>query len=158
MSFAIGVDHPKFEINIGTLWRSAYAMGAAMIFVVGRRYEPRKQHGDTVKAFRHIPLLHFATWQEYQMHAPFGWVPVGVDIGREATPLPEYKHPDSAVYVLGAEDHGLSNDAVALCRDMVVIPSRCCLNVAVAGSVVMYDRAAKRDGLPWRTSPAGRTP
>ena len=150
MSFAISVDHPKHEVNIGTLWRSAYAMGAAMIFTVGRRYEPRKQHGDTVKAFRHIPLLHFVTWDDYRAHAPFGWVLVGVEIGREATPLPEYKHPDSAVYILGAEDSGLTNAAAALCRDLVVIPSRYCLNVAVAGSIVMYDRAAKKEGSAWR--------
>ena len=152
MSFAIGVDHPKHEVNIGTLWRSAYAMGAAMIFTVGRRYEPRQQHGDTVKAHRHIPLLHFATWDDYRAHAPFGWVPVGVEIGREATPLPEYKHPDRAVYILGAEDGGLTNVAAALCRDLVVIPSRYCLNVAVAGSIVMYDRAAKKEASAWRTS------
>ena len=152
MSFAIGVDHPKHEVNIGTLWRSAYAMGAAMIFTVGRRYEPRKQHGDTVKAFRHIPLLHFTSWEDYREHAPFGWVPVGVEIGRAATSLPEYKHPDRAVYILGAEDGGLTNAAAALCRDLVVIPSRYCLNVAVAGSIVMYDRAAKKEASAWRPS------
>lgn len=144
------MDHPKHEVNIGTLWRSAYAMGAALIFTVGRRYEARKGHGDTVKAFRHIPLLHFATWEEYRGHAPFAWVPVGIEIGREAVSLPEFKHPDLAVYILGAEDGGLTNEAATLCRDLVVIPSRYCLNVAVAGSIVMYDRAAKKEESAWR--------
>lgn len=151
MSFAIGVDHPKHEVNVGTLWRSAHAMGAAMIFTVGRRYEPRKQHGDTVKAFRHIPLMNFATWNEYRAHAPFTWVPVGVEIGRAAESLVNYKHPTNAVYILGAEDHELTNAAAALCRDLIVIPSRYCLNVAVAGSIVMYDRAAKKERSAWRT-------
>lgn len=142
MSFAIGVDHPKHEVNIGTLWRSAFCLGASMIFTVGRRYA--QQHGDTVKAWRHLPLLHFRTWDEYREHAPFGWTPVGVEIGRDAIDLREYKHPASCVYILGAEDHGLTNDAAALCKELVVIPSRYCLNVAVAGSVVMYDRVAKK--------------
>ena len=144
MAFALGVDHPKFEVNIGTLWRSAHALGASLMFTVGRRYEPRKQHGDTVKAWRHIPLLHFQTWDEYREHAPFGWVPVGIEIGRAAIDLREYQHPGEAVYILGAEDHGLTNEAAALCKDLVVIPAAYCLNVSVAGSIVMYDRHVKR--------------
>jgi tRNA G18 (ribose-2'-O)-methylase SpoU len=148
VSFAIGVDHPKHEVNVGTLYRSAYCLGAAMIFTIGRRYEPRKSHGDTVKAYRHIPLIHFKTAADLREHIPFAWVPVGVEIGRLAEDLREYKHPANAVYILGAEDHGLTNEAADLCRDMVVIPARYCLNVAVSGSVVMYDRATKRSPRP----------
>ena len=152
MAFAIGIDHVKREINVGTLWRSAYSLGAAMIFTVGRRYEPRKHGGagDTSKTPRHLPLLHFETWGDYRAHAPFGWVPVGIEIGREAVSLVDYKHPDPVVYILGAEDSGLTNEAAALCRDLIVIPSRYCLNVAVAGSIVMYDRAAKKERSAWR--------
>ena len=87
MPFAIGVDHPKHEVNIGTLWRSAYCLGASMMFTIGRRYEPRRQHGDTVKAWRHLPLLHFRTCDEYREHAPFGWTPIGIEIGRAAIDL-----------------------------------------------------------------------
>ena len=143
MAFAVGVDHPKHEVNIGTLWRSAFCLGASMLFTVGRRYEPRQQRGDAVKAWRHLPLVHFSTWDDYRTHAPFGWTPVGVEIGREAEDLRAFAHPESCVYVLGAEDHGLTNEAAALCKALVVIPSRYCLNVAVAGSIVMYDRMVK---------------
>jgi tRNA G18 (ribose-2'-O)-methylase SpoU len=143
VSFAIGVDHPKREVNIGTLWRSAHAFGAAMVFTVGRRYDQRKHRGDTVQAWRHIPLLHFATWTDYRDHAPYAWVPIGIEIGRAAEPLPRFVHPRSAIYILGADDHGLTNEAAALCKALIVIPARYCLNVAVAGSIVMYDRATK---------------
>lgn len=142
MAFAIGVDHPKHEVNIGTLWRSAFCLGAAMLFTIGRRYE--RQHGDTVKAWRHVPLLHFRDVEDYRAHVPFGWPTVGVEIGRAATDLREFHHPREVVYLLGAEDHGLTNEAAALCKELIVIPSRFCLNVAVAGSIVMYDRAAKK--------------
>lgn len=37
--FGIGVYHPKHEINIGTLIRSAYIFGANYVFTVGRRYK-----------------------------------------------------------------------------------------------------------------------
>jgi len=142
MPFAIGVDHPKKEVNIGTLWRSAVCLGASMIFTVGRRYDP--QSGDTVKSWLQVPLLHFQTWEEYRQHAPFSWVPIGIEVGREAVDLRDFQHPREAVYILGAEDGGLTNEAAGLCKDLVVIPSRYCLNVAVAGAIVMYDRAAKK--------------
>jgi tRNA (guanosine-2'-O-)-methyltransferase len=141
VSFAIGIEHPKRGVNVGTLLRSAFNLGAALVFTVGQRYD--HQGGDTVKAWRHIPVMHFATWAEYRVHAPFGWTPVGIEIGRAAVDLRDYHHPREAVYILGAEDHGLTNEAAALCKDLVVIPSRLCLNVAVAGSIVMYDRLAK---------------
>ena len=42
--FEIGIYQPKYEENIGTLMRSAYQLGAAGVFTVGKRY--RKQVGD----------------------------------------------------------------------------------------------------------------
>lgn len=144
MPFAIGVDHPKRVENIGVLWRSAYCLGASMVFTVGRRYDLAKERGDTVKTWRQIPLLHFPDWSTYRESAPLAWIPVGVEIGRDAEDLSSFAHPREAVYILGAEDHGLTDEAATMCKTLVVIPSRHCLNVAVAGSIVMYDRAVKR--------------
>jgi hypothetical protein len=45
--FAVGVDQPKCEINIGTLWRTAHILGAAYLFTIGKRY--RRQPSDTTK-------------------------------------------------------------------------------------------------------------
>jgi tRNA (guanosine-2'-O-)-methyltransferase len=142
MPFGIGVEHIKREVNIGTLLRSAYCLGAAFVFTVGRRYE--RQGGDTVKAFRHLPVWHFGTWEEYWTHAPLAWVPVGVEIWPGAEPLETFRHPPMAVYWLGGEDRDLSSEARARCAALVQIPSRHCLNVATAGSIIMYDRQAKR--------------
>ena len=60
--FGIGVYHAKKDVNIGTLWRSAYIFGASFIFTIGRRFP--KQASDTVKAFRHIPLFEYQTIEE----------------------------------------------------------------------------------------------
>ncbi|RZJ99745.1 MAG: TrmH family RNA methyltransferase, partial [Flavobacterium sp.] len=40
----------------------------------------------------------------------------------------------------GAEDHGLSSKVIARCHHLVKFKSQKSLNVAVAGSIVMYDR------------------
>ena len=40
--FGIGIENAKNEYNIGTLWRSAYLMGASFIFTVNTRYKKTK--------------------------------------------------------------------------------------------------------------------
>lgn len=140
--FGIGIEHTKSAVNVGTLWRSASNMGAVFMFTVGRRY--RQQSSDTVKAFKHIPLFHYADLSDMYAHLPHDCMLVGVEITEDAQPLPDFAHPERAVYLLGAEDHGLSTEAVGRCHRIVVIPSIRCLNVAVAGSILMYDRNTKR--------------
>ena len=53
--FTIGAVGMKNVNNLGSLWRTAYQMGAAQIFTIGGRYEP--QASDTVKCWRSTPLL-----------------------------------------------------------------------------------------------------
>ena len=55
--FEIGIYQPKYEENIGTLMRSAYQLGAAGVFTVGKRY--RKQVGDVFNIAKHVPLRHY---------------------------------------------------------------------------------------------------
>ena len=55
--FEIGIYQPRSVENIGTLWRSAYQLGAAGIFVIGRSY--RKQTSDTESTLRLVPLRHY---------------------------------------------------------------------------------------------------
>jgi len=138
--FAIGIWHPKTETNVGTLWRSAQLFGAAFVFTVGRRY--RKQASDTMKSTLHVPLFHYETADDLHAHLPHGAPLVGVELCERARPLVSYGHPQQAVYLLGAEDHGLPADMLARCHSVIqiesVIPSS--MNVAVAGSVLMWHR------------------
>ena len=58
----------------------------------------------------------------------------------QATPLPSFRHPLNAAYVFGPERSALSPAMVARCDHVVRIPTRFCINLAVAGAIVMYDR------------------
>ena len=140
--FGIGVYHPKTEENVGTLWRSAYLYGAGFIFTIGKRY--KKQASDTVKTHRHIPLFNYLTHDEMMQHLPYAAQLVCVELSEIARPLPTFCHPQQAVYLLGAEDHGLPEEII---RDKIVIQLPTAepqsMNVAVAGSIVMYDRFTK---------------
>ena len=51
-----------------------------------------------------------------------------------------FRHPLNAAYVFGPERGSLSPAMVARCDHVVRIPTRFCINLAVAGAIVMYDR------------------
>ena len=139
--YGIGIENTKTKANIGTLWRSAYSMGAAFIFVIGSRY--KKQASDTVKAMKHIPMYHYNDFNQFYDNMPKDCILVGIDNIKGARELESYGHPERAVYLLGSEDGGLSNTAIEKCHSLVQFDSKICLNVAVAGSIVMYDRQTK---------------
>jgi len=143
--FGIGVENLKTAANLGSLWRSAHSLGAAFIFTVGRRYQ--SQASDTSAAYQWIPLFQYATMEDCVDGLPRSCPLVGIEFPhQDAQPLPKFVHPARASYLLGGEDCGLSKTALAKCHKLVYIPCGFCLNVAVAGSVVMYDRVTKKAG------------
>jgi len=136
--FEIGIYNGKTPANLGTLWRSAYQLGAAGIFIIGSRFQ--KQASDTVKAWRHIPLRKYDDLEHFLSCRPHDCRLVGVEMG--GTPLNEFTHPERAIYLLGAEEHGLSAAATKVCNNLVSLEAinTESYNVAVAGSLVMYHR------------------
>ena len=140
---AIGVVNTKNQANVGTLWRSAYQLGANFIFTIGTRY--RHQPTDTVRAVQRMPLFELDSWSEFVEWAPRGARWVAVEMG--GTPLEEFEHPLDAVYILGAEDAGLPKSILRACHDVVSLRSEryASYNVAVAGSLVLYDRLEKAE-------------
>ena len=140
--FGVGIVNPKTTENVGTLWRSAASMGAAFTFQIGGRL--RRQASDTTKAWRLLPHYELPDVQTFRAMIPHDCIPVAVELTADAVPLSEYQHPERAIYVLGAEDNGIPKAVMDLCAHTVILPGRYCLNVAVAGSVLMYDRCAKR--------------
>jgi len=139
--FGIGIMRGKRGHNHGTLWRSATQLGASFTFTIGQRYD--KEEGDTLDSTRLIPYFPCDDWAEFVRVRPQRALLVGVEMG--GTPLPEFKHPECCVYLLGAEDHGLPAVVRQACQHVVSIPSvrTESYNVAVAGSLLMYDRLMK---------------
>ena len=139
--FGIGIFHGKTETNIGTLWRSASILGADFIFTIGKRY--KAQASDTMKTPRHIPLYNYSDYNDFFQHVPYDCPVIAVELSENSVPLEKFKHPERCIYLLGAEDHGLPNNILIRCRDTVQLIGDYCMNVATAGSIVMYDRAIK---------------
>ena len=134
----IGVYQPKTQENIGTLIRSAKQFGADFVFTIGKRY--KTQHSD-VKLSRHIPIFNFKTIEECLDCLPPTKNLIGVDIIKGSQPLKEFKHPKQGIYILGSEDNGLCKEILTDKRfEYVHIEGKSSLNLAVAGSIILYDR------------------
>jgi tRNA G18 (ribose-2'-O)-methylase SpoU len=119
--------------------RTAHAFGASFTFSVGAAPAIRKTYNsDTSKSASHVP---YYPWNAVgDMELPKGCKLVGIELTEEAIDLPTFHHPMSAAYVLGGESRDLSPDMQARCSYIVKIPTRFCVNVALAGALVMYDR------------------
>ena len=80
------------------------------------------------------------SFEEFYKNIPYSAMLVGVEMGGKA--LSGFSHPKQAVYLLGAEDYGLPPDIIEQCQSIVSLEAvrKFSYNVAVAGSVIMYDR------------------
>jgi tRNA G18 (ribose-2'-O)-methylase SpoU len=143
--FGIGVYHPKTEVNIGTLWRTANILGAAFVYTIGPRY--RRQSSDTLQTPRHVPLYNYETMEDLRDHLPDACPLVGVELTEAAMDLRDFKHPERACYLLGAEDHGLPPQVMATCHYLVKLRGDHSMNVAVAGSIVLYHRTSLKESV-----------
>jgi tRNA(Leu) C34 or U34 (ribose-2'-O)-methylase TrmL len=75
-----------------------------------------------------------------------GCVPVAVEIRDAAESLPDFVHPQNAVYVFGPEDGSIPKGVLSVCHRFLRIPSadRTPLNLAAAVNIVLYDRYVKQ--------------
>lgn len=137
--FGIGVERISKPMNAGSLFRTANAFGASFVFTLNAYYTVRQGNmADTSHALDALPFFEWDTMDD--MTLPKGCCLVGVEFLDEAIELPRYRHPSAAAYVLGPEKGSLSDQVLARCHDVIKIPTRFCINVALAGALVMYDR------------------
>lgn len=143
--YGIGIVGSKTPINVGTLWRSGGILGASFIFTAGRRYPP--QASDTIKAWKHTPFFEFDDAEALFDNLPHACIPIAVELTPDARQLATFVHPERACYILGAEDTGVPQRVLERCKHVIRIPGERSLNVAVAGSIVLYDRIAKQGSV-----------
>ena len=137
----IGLINPKTPSNVGTIMRASGCYGVEKVFYTGQRYNYARQFvTDTQDVHERIPLL----WVEnIQAAVESGMRLVAVELAEGATPLPEYQHPENALYIFGPEDSSVPQEVLNLCQDVVYIPTIGCMNLAATVNVLLYDRMAK---------------
>jgi tRNA G18 (ribose-2'-O)-methylase SpoU len=96
-----------------------------------------------MKSWKHLPLFVYKDFNDFNEHRPFDCKLIGIELTESATMLSEFVHPKQACYLLGSEDNGLTLEAIKGCQEIVRLHGERSYNVAVAGSIVLYDRIAK---------------
>jgi tRNA G18 (ribose-2'-O)-methylase SpoU len=137
--FGIGVQEVSKSGNIGNLIRSAHAFNASFFFTISPDIDIKEARtSDTSDAFDHLPYYEYESVADFNV--PSGCQLIGIELTDEAIELPSFRHPLRAAYVLGPEMGSLSEDLQERCEFIIKIPTKFCINVAVAGALVMYDR------------------
>ncbi|MFL0804927.1 MAG: RNA methyltransferase [Agarilytica sp.] len=142
-SAAIGLCNPKSPSNVGAVMRAAGCYGATAIYYTGKRFsQAAKYHQDTNNVNQTIPLSaveSFTTLVEQHQSL------VCVELVEGAIPLPEFIHPEEALYIFGPEDGSIAPSLVNKADAVVYIPTTGCMNLAATVNVLLYDRMAKQN-------------
>ena len=137
--FAVGVERISKPGNVGNLIRSAHAFGASFFFAIDPAPDVREmRYVDTSGAPEHLPFYIYDGLDDLKL--PKDCMLVGVELTEDAVDLPSFRHPLRAAYVLGPERGSLSPALQERCDFIIKIPMKFCVNVGVAGALVMYDR------------------
>lgn len=148
--FVIVLDNLKVDFNIGKIYRSAYAFGAAEIHVIGTKwFDPSPAKG----ALKYIPSKFFATPEEsFADLKARGYEIFVFDLGASAT-LGQAPLPRKSAFVLGSEGAGITFDCAGKDVTIVTIPQfgrMESLNVSVAASIAMFEWVRQNSAGPAR--------
>ena len=143
--FAIAAWEISKEHNVGTLVRTAHAAAASEVILLGER-EWNVAAAKTSEDFTEIVQLD-ADVDAFRAHlGARGWNLVAVELAEGSVNLFDAAYPERPCFLLGAELGGVPEALLDDAALVVQIPQWGlvpCLNLAVAGSIVVYDHLTK---------------
>jgi len=147
--FAIGAEGINKGFNLGNLVRTSHAFGASFFFTVGASVNYAEiKSTDTSHADIHLPFYAYKSIEEFTL--PKDCALIGVELIDDSIDMPSFRHPLRAAYILGPEKGSLSPEMVKRCDHIVKIPTKFCVNVGIAGAIVIYDRMISLGGFAER--------
>jgi|AntRauTorckE6833_2_1112554.scaffolds.fasta_scaffold77776_1 tRNA(Leu) C34 or U34 (ribose-2'-O)-methylase TrmL len=137
----IGLHNPKSPDNVGSVMRAAGCYQATAVRYTGERFSRAvKYQTDTKNISTKIPLTQVT---DLLADLPEGTQVVCVEFAEGATLLPQFEHPERAMYVFGPEDGSLPQTLIDAADHVVFVPTVGCMNLAATVNVVLYDRLCK---------------
>lgn len=144
---AVALVNPKYGHNVAGALRNCAAFGIGQLWISGERavgeWEARGRlpREERMRSYGNVEVClgdHFFDAFNKEV------VPVAVEVQETAEPLTTFEHPENALYVFGPEDGGLGKVSLQHCHRFVIIPSKHCLNLAVAVGLVLGHRHMQR--------------
>ncbi len=137
----IGLCNPKSPTNVGAVMRAAGCYQASEVRFTGTRFaQAAKYHTDTKDMAGKIDLKQMESLtDELDQDTKI----VCVELAEGATPLPQFQHPEKAIYIFGPEDSSIPQQVVDKADAVVYVPTIGCMNLAATVNVLLYDRLAK---------------
>jgi 23S rRNA (guanosine2251-2'-O)-methyltransferase len=132
------------EHNVGSLVRTAHAAALAEVILVGDR-EWNVAAARTANNYTRIVQLTDAAALVAHLEQQ-AWQLVAVEVDARAVSLFDARYPERPCFLVGAELGGIPEALIARAQVVVRIPQWGLvpsLNLAVAGSIVVYDYLAK---------------
>ncbi|CAM2954674.1 RNA methyltransferase [Vibrio rarus] len=137
----IGLCNPKSPTNVGAVMRAAGCYQADEVRFNGERFaKAAKYHTDTKDMTRKIALNQMVSLTD---NLDSDVKIVCVELAEGATPLPQFQHPEKAIYIFGPEDSSIPQPIVDQADEVVYIPTIGCMNLAATVNVLLYDKLAK---------------
>lgn len=137
----IGLYNPKSPENVGSIMRAAGCYQASAVRYTGERFSRAvKYQTDTKNITSKIPLIHVT---DLLADLPADTRLVCVEFAEGATLLPQFEHPEQALYLFGPEDGSLPQAIIDAADHVVFVPTIGCMNLAASVNVVLYDRLCK---------------
>ncbi len=139
--FALAAWQISKEHNVGSLVRTAHATACSQVILTGER-EWNTEAARTAEAFTDIVHLAAEPTLLLDHIATRGWQPVAIELHPRAVSLFDAVYPVRPCFILGAELGGLPDELLEACDPVIQIPQWGLvpsLNLAVAGSIVVYD-------------------
>lgn len=133
-----------FQANLGTLLRTCDAVGACIAVPHTPHYREALARGDTLGRGRQLCIHWVRTSKErwIEQRRADGWQIVAVELADGAVALPRLAPATRrTVVLLGHEWHGVPEEQVEAadaCVEIPMVGQGASLNVAVAGSLVLY--------------------
>jgi tRNA G18 (ribose-2'-O)-methylase SpoU len=135
----IAIENLQRDYNMGTIVRVANAFNINKVHIIGRKQWNKRgamvtdlymniQYHDDVNSFAEVMKK-------------AGREIIAVDIVKGAKNLSEFKLPENAVLIFGAEGPGLSKEMLSTAKETVMIEqfgSTRSVNVGVAAGITMY--------------------
>lgn len=142
--FAVAVWNLTKDHNVGSLVRTAHAAAATEVLLVGDR-DWNVEAASTAELYTEIVFLDGAKALLEHLGRQ-RWSLVAVELAPASVSMFEADYPERPCFLLGAERGGVPQQLMEAAALTVEIPQWGlvgCLNVAAAGSIVIYDHLSK---------------